>query len=546
MQAFVDGAASFWPAMATHLWQTTAILLVLAVVARALRGASARLLSVFWWIALIKLFLPLQWLGGLTERLLAGLSAGPAAIDATAAGAVRVWFYPLATVAGGPAAGSGARAFYAALTVAWLVIASFLLLRLIASSGRAAQRARPRARAHRLDETLRAALRGTDIPAGVVVMTEEAAMPAVAGLLRPRIRIPVRVVETLGVHELRAVLLHEDAHRRRRDPLRSVLLGLAGIPFFFYPPAWWLIRKIRETSEMACDEAALAAGLSVRDYTRCVARVLNLGLSQDTPVAALHGRGSTLRRRFERLRSQGRSTTMPRHRLILCIASLVVLLGSVIPVVPTPVAAHPTSGDTEAAFDMLDGLASSKTTVSKRFDNTRLQAALQSLARLGGFQISGVDALPDRRLSMNLKGVTIKEALARVALEAGLGYRVVDGTTLQVRVSGPLLAGVGDVTHPTLIPESKVEPAYPESMRSAGKEGSVILQVLIDETGRITETEVLKAAPDDLPELIDSATSAVSQWRYEPAMQGDKPVAVYFTVFIEYSLGDKETEAPLR
>ena len=33
------------------------------------------------------------------------------------------------------------------------------------------------------------------------------------------------------------------------------------------------------------------------------------------------------------------------------------------------------------------------------------------------------------------------------------------------------------------------------------------------------------------------------QWRYEPATRDGEPVEVYFTIFIEYRLGDKEDAA---
>jgi TonB family protein len=33
-----------------------------------------------------------------------------------------------------------------------------------------------------------------------------------------------------------------------------------------------------------------------------------------------------------------------------------------------------------------------------------------------------------------------------------------------------------------------------------------------------------------------SAIEAVKQWRYKPAMQGNKPVTVYMTVLVEFAL----------
>jgi protein TonB len=101
--------------------------------------------------------------------------------------------------------------------------------------------------------------------------------------------------------------------------------------------------------------------------------------------------------------------------------------------------------------------------------------------------------------------------------------------------TGPLLAGVGDVTNPVLIPESKIEPEYPELARVARLEGNVILQAVIHKDGSVGEVEVLRSNRPNMG-FEDSAIAAVRQWRYEPALQNGRPVEVYFTVIVEFTL----------
>jgi len=101
--------------------------------------------------------------------------------------------------------------------------------------------------------------------------------------------------------------------------------------------------------------------------------------------------------------------------------------------------------------------------------------------------------------------------------------------------SGPLLAGVGDVTNPVLIPETKVQPDYPELARVARLEGSVILQAIIHEDGSVGNLEILRCNRPNMG-FEDAAVDAVRQWRYEPATQNGRPVEVYFTVFVEFKL----------
>ena len=101
--------------------------------------------------------------------------------------------------------------------------------------------------------------------------------------------------------------------------------------------------------------------------------------------------------------------------------------------------------------------------------------------------------------------------------------------------TGPLIAGVGDVTNPRLIEETKVQPEYPELARVARLEGNVILQAIIHSDGSVGELEILRCNRPNMG-FENAALSAVTQWRYEPATQGGRPIEVYFTVFVEFKL----------
>jgi TonB family protein len=101
--------------------------------------------------------------------------------------------------------------------------------------------------------------------------------------------------------------------------------------------------------------------------------------------------------------------------------------------------------------------------------------------------------------------------------------------------SGPLIPGIGDVTNPVRIEESYVEPEYPELARQARLEGHVILQAVILRDGSVSEIQVLRV---DRPNLgfEDAAIEAVGQWRYTPATQNGRPVDVYLTINVTFSL----------
>ena len=112
---------------------------------------------------------------------------------------------------------------------------------------------------------------------------------------------------------------------------------------------------------------------------------------------------------------------------------------------------------------------------------------------------------------------------------------IVIGDTEPPPPSGPLMAGVGDVTNPVLIPESKVEPPFPEIARRARLTGNVILQAIIYKDGTVGDVEVLRCTRPNVG-FEEEAVKAVEQWRYQPATQNGRPVDVYFTIQVSFEL----------
>ncbi len=66
----------------------------------------------------------------------------------------------------------------------------------------------------------------------------------------------------------KAVLAHELAHARRRDPLIALVVAVNKCLFWFHPLAWWLERRLRVLAEHAADDAALAVSFDTQAYAR--------------------------------------------------------------------------------------------------------------------------------------------------------------------------------------------------------------------------------------------------------------------------------------
>ncbi|HSD71665.1 MAG TPA: TonB family protein [Thermoanaerobaculia bacterium] len=79
----------------------------------------------------------------------------------------------------------------------------------------------------------------------------------------------------------------------------------------------------------------------------------------------------------------------------------------------------------------------------------------------------------------------------------------------------------------------KVDPPYPEVAIRAQVEGSVVLDIGIDETGRVTDVQVTRGLPFGLSE---AAADAVRKWKYRPARGPEGPIPSRKTVRILFTL----------
>ena len=87
----------------------------------------------------------------------------------------------------------------------------------------------------------------------------------------------------------------------------------------------------------------------------------------------------------------------------------------------------------------------------------------------------------------------------------------------------------GRIKAPVLI--DKIEPVYPETAKESGIYGDVLLTVSTDEKGVVTRVSAIRGHAN----LTEAAITAVSKWRYGPALSFDgMPVPASFSVTIRF------------
>ena len=100
--------------------------------------------------------------------------------------------------------------------------------------------------------------------------------------------------------------------------------------------------------------------------------------------------------------------------------------------------------------------------------------------------------------------------------------------------SGTRVRVGGNIKPPTKTDD--VRPVYPESMRAAGLEGTVPLEVVIGKDGKVIFARVVSAQVH--PEFAKAAIQAVEQWTFTPTLLNGAPVEVTMTASISFRLVD--------
>jgi protein TonB len=77
-------------------------------------------------------------------------------------------------------------------------------------------------------------------------------------------------------------------------------------------------------------------------------------------------------------------------------------------------------------------------------------------------------------------------------------------------------------------------PDYPDDAKRRGWEGTVRLELELDETGRVTAARVVHSCGHDV--LDDSALKAARSWRFSPATMGGRAVPVTVQVPVNYAV----------
>jgi protein TonB len=95
----------------------------------------------------------------------------------------------------------------------------------------------------------------------------------------------------------------------------------------------------------------------------------------------------------------------------------------------------------------------------------------------------------------------------------------------------PVLVG------PQVNPRFNYQPDYPANERRLGREGRVVVRVLVGTDGRVKEVEKVSAASDSFFEA--TRRRALEKWRLTPGTKGGVPIEAWRTMSVSFVMNDE-------
>jgi uncharacterized protein (TIGR03435 family) len=321
----IDSLSTIAPALANHLWQSTAFALAAWLVTLLLRSNAARVRYVLWLAASLKFLIPfslLVSLGALLPRPQHVVATAP--ID-TAVDAVALPFSDN-VIAVSPVIVQPSRSQLLLMVLAALwVCGGLVVLAVWYARWRSVAATRRRAvlpNGGREFDVLRrvsAAVAPGKAPIPLL-LSPELMEPGIVGILRTVLLWPTRLTDRLDDPHIEAILAHELMHVRRRDNLAAALHMLVETLFWFHPLVWFIERRMVEERERACDQAVVQLGSAPGIYADSLLKACRFCV--ESPLACVSGiTGADLNRRVRSIMTLRLARlTLPRKLLLMSLA----------------------------------------------------------------------------------------------------------------------------------------------------------------------------------------------------------------------------------
>ena len=216
-----------------------------------------------------------------------------------------------------------------ALLSAWVILSAVRGLTLLRSAvhlHRVIRRATPLMLTAELTPILK--LSSRSLASISVHLSRDVDAPSVAGFFHPRILLPSSLAADLTQADLRAILLHEMQHLRRRDHWTNLFQKCALVLLPLNPALFWVERRLCLERELACDDGVLQSTTATA-YATSLTNLAERSLLRRGMLLALGAwqRQSELSRRVLRILAAPTRRSSRRSVCLAAATSITLVIG---------------------------------------------------------------------------------------------------------------------------------------------------------------------------------------------------------------------------
>lgn len=384
-----------------------------------------------------------------------------------------------------------------------------------------------------------------------VLLSEGLPGPMTCGVVRPSIVLPVDA-PNWDIEGLNRAIVHELEHVMRRDWLVRCVARIVCAVYWFHPLMWMAWRRLELEAERACDDAVLLRSEPTAYADQLVAVARRLSASAKSPLPAMASRADLALRVGAVL--DGRQRRGRAGALCVTVATAVAL-ALVATVSPLRMVAAPQSAVSAgnarirsstnlvinpvrvsfANGNAVEGLTASDFEITE--DGTPQRISIFEFQKAAdpssGFYVLGYYSRNGKADGQFRKIDIIVKTATAAKVEHREGYYMTELVDAAPNVATSSAAGAAPPYDKPPIILRKKDAEYSDQARIAKYQGTVLLDVDIDDTG---QTGNIRVARNLGLGLDENAIEAVKQWRFKPAMKDGKPVSVQVQMEVNFRL----------
>ena len=361
---------------------------------------------------------------------------------------------------------------------------------------------------------------------GVQQASATRGLPAAFGLLRPRIVVPADFDLRFSPEQQMLMQAHERSHIRGGDLHANAAAVALRCQFWFNPLVHVASRQFRHDQELACDQRVIARHpKSRRAYGEAMLKA-QLAV-QSLPLGCHWGYGHPLKERIAMLNQP----VPTRTRWVVGSAAVATLT---LAVACAAWAAQPP----RTSVDQLAGISGERTPPPVYPEAAARQG-------IGGVVVLAVDVdATGRPTAIEVESSRPAGVFDQAALDAAWQWtfhpEIRDGKPVAGRVRVPMHFTPDETSSATVDRDSRAlsPPAYPQAAVDQKVSGKVVLVIDVDASGNPVDVVVESSEPAGV--FDQAAIDAASKWKFNPEIEGGKPVASRVRVPVEFDIPPDE------